>query len=41
MVLISGAVLFILSFIKPWAKLDFGDAGELFGGISGSLSAWD
>lgn len=40
-VLISGAILFILSFIKPWAKLDLGDAGEFFGGISANFSAWD
>jgi hypothetical protein len=41
MVLISGAALFILSFIKPWAKLDLGGAGQLLGGISASFSAWD
>lgn len=35
----SAAALLVLSILKMWAKVDFGDFGDL--GVNGNLNAWD
>ncbi len=40
-VLGSAVVLFLLSFLKPWAKISFGEAAEQLGGGDVSLNVWD